>query len=58
MLNNENIYLFILQGDGKIKLGPFEKAYKDYVSKMTQLTKLGFVDIDFVTNGNNNDRYS
>ena len=30
MLNNENIYLFILQGDGKIKLGPFEKAYKDW----------------------------
>lgn len=36
--------------NGKVKFGPFEKAYKDYVAKMAEWTKAGYVDIDYVTN--------
>ena len=40
--------------NGKVKFGPFEKAYKDYIAKMAEWTKLGYIDIDFVTNNNDN----
>jgi len=39
--------------DGKVKFGPFEKSYKDYVAKMAEWMKKGYLDIDFVTNGTN-----
>lgn len=40
--------------NGKVKFGPFEKAYKDYITKMAEWTKLGYIDIDFVTNDGKN----
>lgn len=36
--------------NGKVKFGPFEKEYKQYVAKMADWTKKGYVDIDYVTN--------
>ena len=38
-----------VDGD-KVKYGPFEAAYKDYIAKMAEWTKAGYVDIDYVTN--------
>ncbi len=40
--------------DDVVKFGPFEKAYKDYVAKMAEWTKKGYVDIDYVTNDSTN----
>ncbi len=42
---------FYLDGD-TVKFGPNEKAYKDYVAKMAEWVKLGYVDKDYVTNTN------
>ena len=39
---------------GTVKFGPFESAYKDYVTKMAEWFKKGYVDIDYVTNANEN----
>ena len=37
--------------DGKtVKFGPFETAYKDYVAKMADWVKKGYVDVDYITN--------
>ena len=36
--------------NGNIKFGPFEKAYKDYIEKMAEWTKAGYIDVDFITN--------
>ena len=38
----------------KVKFGPFEKAYKDYVSKMAEWMKAGYVDQDYITNDSTN----
>ena len=40
--------------NGKVKYGPFEKSYKDYVAKMADWVKKGYVDIDYITNDNTN----
>lgn len=34
----------------KIKFGPFQKAYKDYVAKMAEWMKAGYIDQDYITN--------
>lgn len=36
--------------DGKVKYGPFEAAYKEYLKTMRDWVKKGYVDIDYVTN--------
>ena len=36
--------------NGKVKFGPFEKAYKDYIAKMADWMNKGYIDIDYVTN--------
>ncbi len=38
--------------DGKVAFGPFQKEYKDYLAKMAEWGKAGYIDIDFITNGN------
>jgi len=34
----------------KVKYGPFEKEYKEYIAKMADWTKKGYIDIDYITN--------
>lgn len=34
----------------KVKFGPFEKGYKDYVAKMAEWKKKGLIDQDYITN--------
>lgn len=41
---------FYLVGD-KVKFGPFEKQYKEYIKKMSEWVKKGYVDVDYITNG-------
>ena len=36
--------------DGKVAFGPFQDGYKDYVAKMADWVKKGYIDIDYVTN--------
>ena len=38
----------------KVKFGPFEKAYKDYVVKMAEWREKGYIDIDYITNNSTN----
>lgn len=38
--------------NGKVKYGPFEKAFKDYLKTMRDWVEKGYVDIDYVTNDN------
>ena len=39
--------------DGEtVKYGPFEPEYKEYVKKMAEWVKEGYLDIDYVTNDN------
>lgn len=38
----------------KIKFGPFQKAYKDYVAKMAEWMKAGYIDQDYITNASDN----
>ncbi len=40
--------------NGKVKFGPFEKPYKEYVAQMADWMKKGYVDIDYVTNAAEN----
>lgn len=40
---------FYLDGS-KVKFGPFQKEYKDFVAKMADWMKKGYIDIDYVTN--------
>ncbi len=40
---------FYLEGD-TVKFGPFEPEYKDYLKKMAEWMKKGYIDIDYVTN--------
>lgn len=40
---------FYIDGE-KVKFGPFEKAYKEYIKTMADWLKAGYIDIDFVTN--------
>lgn len=40
---------FYLEGD-KVQFGPYKKEYKDYLSKMTEWMKLGYIDPDYITN--------
>ena len=35
---------------GKVKFGPFEKGYKQYVAKMAEWNEKGYLDIDYITN--------
>lgn len=42
--------LFYLE-NGKVQLGPEKKAYKDYLEKMAEWMKKGYIDPDYVTNG-------
>ena len=39
--------------NGKVKYGPFEPEYKDYVAKMAEWYKKGYIDPDFITNDTN-----
>ena len=39
--------------DGKVKYGPFEAGYKDYVAKMAEWYKAGYIDPDYLTNESN-----
>ncbi len=45
-----NVYV----DNGKIKYGPFQSEYKDYLKKMSEWVKAGYVDIDYVTNDSTN----
>lgn len=36
--------------DGKVKFGPFESGYKEYVAQISEWVKLGYIDRNFVTN--------
>ena len=38
--------------DGKVKFGPFEKGYKEYLAQMAEWVKAGYIDTGFVTNKN------
>lgn len=40
---------FYLDGD-KVKFGPFEPEFKEYVEKMREWMAAGYIDIDYVTN--------
>ena len=40
---------FYLEGD-KVKFGPFQPEYKEYVKKMAEWMKKGYIDIDYITN--------
>lgn len=40
---------YYLDGD-KVKFGPFEPEYKEYLKRMAEWVKKGYVDPDFVTN--------
>ncbi len=40
---------FYLDGD-TVKFGPFEKEYKDYITKMAEWVQKGYIDPDFITN--------
>ncbi len=40
--------------DGKIKYGPMEKAYKEYIKRMAEWTKKGYIDPDYITNDGTN----
>lgn len=40
---------FYLSGD-KVKFGPFEPEFKEYVKKMREWMEKGYIDIDYVTN--------
>lgn len=43
---------FYIDGD-TVKFGPFEPEYKDYVAKLAEWYKKGYIDPDFITNENN-----
>ena len=38
--------------NGKVKFGPFQPEYKEYLKQMSDWVKAGYVDIDYVTNDN------
>jgi len=38
----------------KVKFGPFEAAYKDYIAQIADWVKNGYVDIDYITNDSTN----
>lgn len=40
--------------NGKVKYGPFQKEYKDYILKMAEWMEKGYIDIDYVTNASTN----
>ena len=40
---------YYIDGD-KVKYGPFESAYKDYVAQMAAWYKDGYIDVDYLTN--------
>ena len=40
---------YYLDGD-KVKFGPFQSEYKEYIKKMADWMKKGYIDIDYVTN--------
>lgn len=40
---------FFVEGDN-VKFGPFEPEYKEYIKKMADWMKKGYIDIDYVTN--------
>lgn len=41
---------FYIDDNNEVKFGPFEKNYKNYIAKMAEWLKKGYVDIDYVTN--------
>lgn len=43
---------FYLDDKGKVKFGPFDPEYKEYLAQMAQWVKLGYIDTGFVTNDN------
>ncbi len=43
---------FYLEGN-KVQFGPYQKEYKDYVVKMADWMKKGYIDPDYVTNDSN-----
>ncbi|MBO5742751.1 MAG: extracellular solute-binding protein [Clostridia bacterium] len=43
---------FYIDGE-TVKYGPFEKAYKNYIKKLAEWFKAGYIDPDFVTNDSN-----
>ena len=40
--------------NGKVKFGPFEDVYKDYIAKMAEWMKAGYIDKDYITNDSTN----
>lgn len=36
--------------NGEVKFGPYEPAFKEYLAKMSEWTKKGYIDKDYVTN--------
>ena len=49
---NVNKYLYV--DNGKVKFGPFEKQYKEYIKQMAEWMKEGLIDPDYVTNSTTN----
>ncbi len=47
-----NIAKGVYVNDGKVVYGPFQKEYKEYVAKMADWFKKGYMDIDYITNKN------
>lgn len=48
--NGFNVGSSFYLDDGKVKFGPFEKGYKEYIAQMAEWVKLGYMDSGFVTN--------
>lgn len=44
---------FYMDGD-KVKFGPFQKEFKEYVKQMSDWMKSGYIDIDYITNNTTN----
>lgn len=52
--NGWNVGNGLYLDNDKVKFGAFESTYKDYIKQMSEWVKVGYVDIDFVTNNNDN----
>jgi len=45
-----NVGKYFYVDNGKVKFGPAQKAYRDYVQQMAEWMKAGYVDPDYITN--------
>lgn len=45
-----NVGKHLYVDNGKVKFGPFEKNYVDYLEKINEWYEAGYIDIDYITN--------